>query len=356
MRAWRRSAYDLPAVTRPRRSPARAELGPVEAVRPRVGQHGPVPLVVELALRLDVQPREEREVGRLPERASRRSASSGTTIPGSSAETRGRSAPPSASCPTSFIATQQPEKRDSAIAWRPEREELARRGRVQDRHAVPHERVVVLVGHGRALRLVVLAGEDHHRAVPAGAGEVAVLERVPAPVDAGALPVPEAHDPVVAGVRIAVEHLGARERRGGELLVRAGHVADVVLGEDLPRLAQREVVAPERRAGIAADEGPDPEAGPRGPDGSDRAAGGRAPACRRGRPPPLPGGSGRRGSARGARRRWREPSPSIIWDRPVPASNGVPGRPRGVRTRNGRTDGEVGRRRRAPARTRSPSW
>ena len=44
--------------------------------------------------------------------------SSGTTIPGSSAETC-TVWPPSASCPTSFIATQQPEKRDSAMAWRP---------------------------------------------------------------------------------------------------------------------------------------------------------------------------------------------------------------------------------------------
>jgi hypothetical protein len=89
-----------------------------------------------------------------------------------------------------------------------------------------------------------------------------VLQRVSAPVDAGALPVPEAHDPVVAGVRVAVQHLGARERRGGQLLVRARHVADVVLGQDPARLAEGEVVAPEGRAGIAADERPDPEVRP----------------------------------------------------------------------------------------------
>ncbi len=44
--------------------------------------------------------------------------SSGTTTPGSSGDTRTVS-PPSASCPTSFIATQHPEKRESAIAWSP---------------------------------------------------------------------------------------------------------------------------------------------------------------------------------------------------------------------------------------------
>ena len=175
--------------------------------------------------------------------------SSGTTIPGSSAET----------CTGLAAVRELPDElhRDPAArearqrdGVEPQREELARRGGVQHRHAVPHERVVVLVGHGRALRLVVLAGQDHHRSVPAGAGEVPdSLSASPAPVDAGPLPVPEAHDPVVAGVRIAVEHLGAGERRGGELLVRAGDVADVVLGKDLPCLAQREIVPPSGEPG-----------------------------------------------------------------------------------------------------------
>ena len=66
--AWRQSAYDLPAVTMPTPVAGRADLGSGEAVRARVRQDGPVALVVELALGLDVQPREEREVGRLPER------------------------------------------------------------------------------------------------------------------------------------------------------------------------------------------------------------------------------------------------------------------------------------------------
>ena len=140
-----------------------------------------------------------------------------------------------------------------------ERQEFPGRGRVEDRHAVADERVVVLVRHGRALRLVVVAGEHHDRAVPAGAGEVPVLQGIAAPVDAGALPVPEPDDAVVAGMRIAIEHLGPGQRGRRQLLVRPRHVADVVLRQDRPRLAEGEVVASERGSRISADERPDPE-------------------------------------------------------------------------------------------------
>ncbi len=143
-----------------------------------------------------------------------------------------------------------------------ERQELPGRGRVEDRHAVADERVVVLVRHGRALRLVVVAGEHHDRAVPAGAGEVPVLQGIAAPVDAGTLPVPEPDDAVVAGMRIAIEHLGPGQRGRGQLLVRARHVADVVLLQDRPRLAEGEVVASEWGPRISADERPDPEGRP----------------------------------------------------------------------------------------------
>src|SRR5439155_7466671 len=86
--------------------------------------------------------------------------------------------------------------------------------------------------------LVVLAAQDHHRPMAAGAGEVAVLQGVAAAVEARPLAIPERDGPIESRVGVMVEHLGAGHGLRGQLLVGARNVHDVVLLEQRASLPE----------------------------------------------------------------------------------------------------------------------
>ena len=88
------------------------------------------------------------------------------------------------------------------------------------------ECVLLLEWHGRTARLVILARQDHHAALFAGPGEVAVAHGVAAAIHSGTLPVPVPHYPVTLAVRETVEHLGPHESAHRPLFGRGGLVDD----------------------------------------------------------------------------------------------------------------------------------
>ncbi|OPZ02648.1 MAG: hypothetical protein BWZ09_02526 [Alphaproteobacteria bacterium ADurb.BinA305] len=134
-------------------------------------------------------------------------------------------------------------------------EDVLHRGGKEHREADRLEHMVALVRGRRALGDVVVAGDGDHAAVPGRAGHIGVLEDVDAAVHPRALAVPDAEHAVVALLLgIEVELLGAPDRGGAELLVDARAEHHMVFLQVLARRPQRLVVAPERRAAVAADE------------------------------------------------------------------------------------------------------
>ena len=128
-------------------------------------------------------------------------------------------------------------------------------GRVEDGDAGREQDVVALVRHRGALAIVVVAGQDDGGAVRPRAAHVGVLEDVAAAVDAGALAIPNAVHPVDLRAGKQVHVLGAHHRRGGQFLVHRRLVHDAVLPEQAAHPRQREVIARQRRALIAGNEG-----------------------------------------------------------------------------------------------------
>jgi hypothetical protein len=89
--------------------------------------------------------------------------------------------------------------------------------------------VVALVGERAALRDVVVAGDGDDAAERRGAGEIGVLERVRAAVDARTLAVPDAEHAVVLRIgEVEVELLRSPDRGRRQLLVDAGLEHDVM--------------------------------------------------------------------------------------------------------------------------------
>ncbi|MNS97912.1 hypothetical protein D3C72_1322610 [compost metagenome] len=128
--------------------------------------------------------------------------------------------------------------------------------REEHRQPARHEGVVALVGQRAALGDVVIAGERDHATQRRGAGEVGMLERIAAAVDAGALAIPDAEHAVVAlAGGIEVQLLRAPDRRDAELLVDAGFEDHVVVGKMLLGLPQRLVIGAQGRSAVAGNKG-----------------------------------------------------------------------------------------------------
>ena len=132
---------------------------------------------------------------------------------------------------------------------------------IQHRHAVVLEREVLLVRHGGALCLMVLAAQDDDGAMAARSRKVRMLESVARAVQPGSLSVPVAHHAVHFRVRVLVQHLGAAQHRDRELLVLRGLVCDSMRVERSPRLAHGDVDASQGRSRITSDEGFGAQAG-----------------------------------------------------------------------------------------------
>jgi len=110
---------------------------------------------------------------------------------------------------------------------------------VEQGNAAGFEYVLALVGQGRGLCRVVVAGEDQHAAVLRSSGRVGVLEHVAAAVDPRPLAVPHGEHAVVLRVGIEVDLLRAPDRGGREVLIDARAKYDVVLVEEGLRFPQR---------------------------------------------------------------------------------------------------------------------
>ena len=84
---------------------------------------------------------------------------------------------------------------------------------------------------------VVVAHQREHAAMPRGAGEIGVAERVAGAVDARPLAVPHAEHAIEPAFAAQLRLLRAPERGRGEVLVDAGLEEDVVGGADACRRA-----------------------------------------------------------------------------------------------------------------------
>ena len=99
----------------------------------------------------------------------------------------------------------------------------------------------------------VVAHDGQSAAGARDAHEVAVPQRVGRAVEAGRLAVPHGKHAVVLRAGELRGELAAPGRRGAELLVEAGHVAHVVLLDELAVAGELLVEAAERRALVAGD-------------------------------------------------------------------------------------------------------
>ena len=143
----------------------------------------------------------------------------------------------------------------------PELQHLRRIARVEHRDREVEEADRAVAGDRRALAGGVVAGEDEDAAVLARADEVAVTEGVAGAVDAGRLAVPDADYAVEALVRKTFQELGAVDRGRRRLLVDRRSADHVVIRQQPVRSLKLFVVLAQRRSGIAADEGANPQAG-----------------------------------------------------------------------------------------------
>src|SRR4051812_12633958 len=97
--------------------------------------------------------------------------------------------------------------------------------------------------------------------MPRGAHQVAMADGVAGAVDAGALGVPDREHAVVTGLPVEPDLLRAGAGRGGEVLVDAGAMEDVMGVQMGPGPLELLVVGAERRAAVAGDEARGIEAG-----------------------------------------------------------------------------------------------
>ena len=128
-------------------------------------------------------------------------------------------------------------------------------GGVEDGDAGRQQDVVALVWHRGALAIVIVPCQDDCRAVGAGAAHVGVLEDVAAAVDAGAFAVPDTVHAVDLRTGKQVQVLAAHDRGGGQFLVHRRLVDDTMLPEQAAYPGQGEVIARQRGALVAGNEG-----------------------------------------------------------------------------------------------------
>lgn len=133
-------------------------------------------------------------------------------------------------------------------------EDLLHAAGVEHGHAQRFERDVGVAGHGGGLGAVVVADQRERAAQAARAGPVGVAQGIHRAVQPWPLAVPEAEHAVVFRAGEHVHVLRAPHRGGAEFLVHAGAKDDVVLLQQLARLAQRAVDRRERRTLVARDE------------------------------------------------------------------------------------------------------
>ena len=104
------------------------------------------------------------------------------------------------------------------------------------------------------LRERIVAAEGEHAAPASDARVVRVLEDVAGAVDARPLAIPHTQHAVVLRPRKDIGELRAVDRRRAEILVEAGDEDDVVLGQELRVALEREVETTERRAAVTRDQ------------------------------------------------------------------------------------------------------
>ena len=134
--------------------------------------------------------------------------------------------------------------------------------RIQHRHHRADELMIGLVRQRGRLGAVVIACNQQHTAVLAGARVIAMLEHVTAAVHARPLAVPHGEHAVVLGVRVKIELLRAPHGGGTQFLVDARHKLDVRFFEVLFRFPRVLVNRAEWRATIAGNETASVEPGP----------------------------------------------------------------------------------------------
>ena len=140
---------------------------------------------------------------------------------------------------------RQREAQDAVV------EDLLHAARIEHRHHVVDEGELGLVRAGRAFAGVVVAHQGQHAAVLGGAGVVGVAEHVAGAVDAGALAVPDAEHAVVLAFAAQLGLLRAPQRRGGQVLVEAGHELDVVRLQQALGAQHGRFQGGDRRAAVA---------------------------------------------------------------------------------------------------------
>ncbi len=126
-------------------------------------------------------------------------------------------------------------------------------GRVQHRDACRDQREIRLVRGGGGLRAMVIARQHQYAAGGAGAGEVAVLERVAAAVHTRSLAVPDAEHAVHRCPGKGADILCAPDRGGGQVLIHARLEADVGRPQQRRDPPQLHIEPAQRRAAISGD-------------------------------------------------------------------------------------------------------
>ena len=123
-------------------------------------------------------------------------------------------------------------------------------GRIQNRDHSTDEFMIRLMRQRGAFRAVVIARNQQHATVFAGARMVGVLEHIAATINAGPFAVPHGKHAVVLCLRIEIELLRAPHRGCGQLLIDPRHERDVRLGEMFLRLPRILINGAKRRAAI----------------------------------------------------------------------------------------------------------
>jgi hypothetical protein len=142
----------------------------------------------------------------------------------------------------------------------PEAQHLGRVGRGEQRGERVGEGVLAVAGQGRALAVGIVADEGERAAEAGAAHEVRVAERVEGAVEARGLAEPEAEHPIDFGVGKDLEHLGAGDGAGGDLLVERRREANALRLEQGAKVSKRRVEPGERRARVAGEQGAEPAA------------------------------------------------------------------------------------------------
>ena len=97
---------------------------------------------------------------------------------------------------------------------------------------------------------MIVARHDQHAAMFRGARRIGMAQHIAAPVDAGALAVPDAEHAVIGTLAPHLGLLGSPYRGGGQVLIEAGMELDVLRRKLRFGALEGLVDAPDRRAAI----------------------------------------------------------------------------------------------------------